>query len=228
MTMPAFIRSADENESLLYLDATRVYDEVQPYHPDSDNSRFRFPGRVPGEPGMWILIIGDMTIFTVIFCSFLSYRSQDPESFAAARTSLQIELGTLNTVVLLTSSLFVALGVSFFRLSMNRTSARMFATGIAFGAVFCFIKILEWYSHLGAGVKPQANMFYMFYFVITGLHFVHMIIGVVALVFAYRRLKNPSNNVNNQRLIIECGASYWHMVDLLWIVIFPLLYLAST
>ena len=71
-------------------------------------------------------------------------------------------------------------------------------------------------------------MFYMFYFVITGLHFVHMIIGVVALVFAYRRLKNPSNNVNNQRLIIECGASYWHMVDLLWIVIFPLLYLAST
>lgn len=183
----------------------------------------RFKGHIPGEAGVWVLILGDLLIFTAFFLTFMSYRSAEPDVFARSHAELNRGLGLANTILLVTSSLFVALGVHQARRECH-LAPRLFLGAMACGAGFVMIKILEYGEKIAAGITVTTNMFYMLYFAFTGGHLFHVLLGmgVLAYVTAVSGRKAP---VGGRMMVIESGASFWHLVDLLWIVLFSMLYL---
>lgn len=187
----------------------------------------RSPIRVPGEPGIWVFLLGDMTMFGVFFAAFLVQRGQDPGVFAHSREALTPAVGAVNTIVLLTSSLLVATAVRAHRLGQRARSRRLVAAAALCAATFAAIKVAEWVTKLHAGHDPGDDLFFTYYYLLTAVHFLHLLIGAVVLGYWHRLLGRPPRAEGEQR-IVECCASYWHMVDLLWIVLFPVLYLSAT
>ncbi|MFT3792243.1 MAG: cytochrome c oxidase subunit 3 [Rudaea sp.] len=184
----------------------------------------RRPAHVPGEAGVWLFIAGDLTLFSVLFVTFLHYRGAEHEVFAAGRARLDQTLGLLNTLLMLTSSWCVANAVRAARLRIADAPQRLFRIAIACGAVFGVVKGFEYTAKISAGITPETNDFFMLYFVYTGIHMLHVLIGmgVLAAMSGYVRSRGIEA-VNVQHL--ESGATFWHLVDLLWIVLFALLYL---
>jgi nitric oxide reductase NorE protein len=181
---------------------------------------------VPGEAGLWVFLLGDMTMFGAFFTAFLVQRGQDEATFAASREALTVPVGAINTIVLLTSSLLVALAVRAHREGARDRSRRLVAGAGAFGALFGVIKVAEWATKAADGHHPASDLFFTYYYLLTGVHFLHLLIGGVVLAFWYRRLGAAARE--NEPAVVEGCASYWHMVDLLWVVIFPVLYLSAT
>jgi nitric oxide reductase NorE protein len=179
-------------------------------------------GHVPGDSSMWFFVIGDLLIFGVYFVGYMYFRGQNRELFLAGQAQLNLDIGAINTVVLLTSSLFVALGVAATRAG-NRTDAlRRFWTALAFGAAFPVLKMFEWIPEISSGLTPGKNLFFMYYYVMTGMHLCHVALGLVIMCFIIRNMKvSAAPKIS----FIETGATYWHMVDVLWLVLFALLYL---
>jgi nitric oxide reductase NorE protein len=181
---------------------------------------------VPGEAGAWIFILGDMCVFAVFFTVYLAQRSHDAALFAQSQDTLNQNAGALNTILLLFSSLFVVLALRAVRLSSRRHLApRLILMALACGGGFVVVKAFEYHEKIAAGITPATNDFYMYYFVLTGLHLFHLIIGTAVLVVLWRFAKKSALS-RNQLAFFEGGACFWHMVDLLWIVLFPLLFLA--
>ncbi|MGQ0481840.1 MAG: cytochrome c oxidase subunit 3 [Pseudonocardia sp.] len=179
---------------------------------------------LPGEEGVWVLIFGDMLLFGVFFATFLFYRGRESELFTASQQTLSLDLGAINTLLLLSSSLVVVTGVRAIRHGARTLAPAMFAIAFACGAGFGFIKYLEYSDKIINGITPGTNNFYMYYFILTGLHMFHVLIGMGVLIFMYAQARKPE--MTTRRLgYIEGGACFWHMVDLLWIVLFPLIYL---
>jgi nitric oxide reductase NorE protein len=181
-------------------------------------------GHIPGEVGAWIFILGDMTIFGLLFGVYLDGRAADPGLFERSQQVLNRNFGVINTLLLLTSSLLVVVGVRAVRAGAPAIASRVFAGAIVCGLGFTLTKYLEWGHHLRHGHTPATNDFWMYYYVLTGLHFMHLVIGMGLLTALMRHCRRA---VQTGRFgLIEGGACFWHMVDLLWIVLFPLLYLA--
>ncbi|MGI9126346.1 MAG: cytochrome c oxidase subunit 3 [Mycobacterium sp.] len=180
---------------------------------------------VPGEPGLWVLIFGDMLVFTVLFGVYLTQRGGHRDLFAQSQDSLNRNLGAVNTLVLLTSSLLVVTAVHAQRADSSRhLSSRLMLGAFGVGSLFVVIKAVEYYEKISAGIVPSTNEFFMYYYVLTGLHLAHVLIGLVVLLVLSRLAANPDPSPR-QYGYIEGGGCFWHMVDLLWIVIFPLLFL---
>ena len=179
---------------------------------------------IPGELGLWILIFGDMTVFAVLFGVYLHQRSLAPALFAHSQNTLNRDFGALNTLFLLCSSLCVVFATRAVRGAQRRYAPRLVVAAMAFGLAFIVVKAFEYYDKIHAGLTPSTNKFYMYYFVLTGLHLAHLVFGLVVLgvLFALSRKKE---NTPGQLMFFEGGACFWHMVDLLWIVIFPLVFL---
>lgn len=179
---------------------------------------------IPGEAGLWVFILGDMCMFAMFFGVFVYERAGQEAVFNASRDTLNTTLGAVNTLVLLTSSLAVVLGVRALRAAKADVARRFFAGAFVCGLVFSFDKYLEWSHHVHEGLTPEKNEFYMLFFVFTGIHFLHLLIGMGVLVFLWRLAGRTRGAAADMRAL-EGGASYWHLVDLLWVVLFPLLYL---
>lgn len=180
---------------------------------------------VPGEPGIWVLLSGDLLIFTILFAVYLSRRAHDPALFATSQDHLNRTLGAVNTLILLTSSLFVALAVKALRDSRIRSlAAPLTVVGALTGGCFVVIKAIEYRQKLSAGITPGTNEFYMYYFVLTGLHLAHVIIGLVVLAVLSRLAAKPDPTPTRIGYF-EGGTCFWHLVDLLWLIIFPLVFL---
>ena len=179
---------------------------------------------VPGESGVWIFILGDMTMFAVVFATYLFYRGHETSLFERSQATLVPGYGVVNTLVLVISSLMVVLGMRAMRAQQARAATWMFVSAIGCGIVFSVSKVVEWSAKVGEGFTPATNNFYMLYFVLTGLHFFHLIVGIGVLAFLARTAR-LSTLSQSRFAAAEGGACYWHMVDLLWIVVFPLLYL---
>lgn len=180
---------------------------------------------VPGEPGIWVFIFGDLLLFAYIFLLYLHYRSRAPELFARWQLHLNTDVGVAYTLLLLTSSLFVVFALRRIRLGNNRTAPRLVLGAMGCGIAFAGIKVLEYYTKVHAGITPATNDFNLFYYVLTGLHLVHVAIGVGVLTFMWRLARRAPDLSPLQLHLAEGCACFWHMVDLLWLVIFPLLYL---
>ncbi|WP_068071771.1 cytochrome c oxidase subunit 3 [Novosphingobium lentum] len=181
-------------------------------------------GHVPGEPGVWVLILGDLMVFSTFFVMFAYYRGLDPATFAAGRQLLDVRLGLVNTLVLLTSSLLVAMAVH--RVRAERPGAPALLLGaMGCGLLFGAIKALEYSAKIQAGIGFGSSTFFMLYFAFTAIHLLHVLLGVGVLAFMRGVAARPGAA---QRMVaIESGATFWHLVDLLWIVLFALIYLVG-
>lgn len=180
---------------------------------------------VPGEEGIWVLIFGDMLLFGVFFATYLYYRGREPELFSTSQLTLNLDYGAFNTLLLLTSSLFVVVGIRALRNAVRGVAPAMFVGAFLCGAGFGLIKFLEYGAKISDGITPGTNTFYMYYFVLTGLHFFHVLVGMVVLAVMFVMSRKPELTARRFGYI-EGGACFWHMVDLLWIILFPLIYLA--
>lgn len=193
--------------------------------------------RAAAELGMWVFLATELMFFGPLFLGYAYGRWAFADSFAAASRHTDVVIGTANTVILLTSSLFMALGLRAAQLNRPRAArGALFITG-ALGAAFLALKGLEYYDEwrehlvpwLDFHFEPQyahgAALFYFLYFGMTGLHAVHLTIGIgVACVFAVRLRWRPAQHLSRQ---IEIGALYWHFVDGIWIFLYPILYLVE-
>jgi nitric oxide reductase NorE protein len=180
---------------------------------------------VPGEPGIWILIFGDMVVFTVLFAVYLNRRGHNEALFAQSQAALNRTLGALNTLVLLSSSMLIVLAALAFRSERWRhLAARLTITGAVVGSCFVVVKVFEYHEKVAAGLTPSTNEFFMYYFVLTGLHLAHVVIGLIVLTVLSRLARKPAPT-RTHIAFFEGGACFWHMVDLLWLVIFPLVFL---
>ena len=181
---------------------------------------------IPGEPGVWVFLFGDMLVFGVFFATFMYQRSLAPELFDESRRTLSIGIGLTNTLVLLTSSLLVVTAIRAIRLSQARSARWLFVGALGCGLAFVGFKAIEYTVLVNEGHTPNTNAFYLYYFILTGLHLFHVLIGIGVLVLlsiqAGRADLSPT-----AVSVVEGGACFWHLVDLLWIVLFPLLYLVS-
>jgi nitric oxide reductase NorE protein len=182
--------------------------------------------RVPGEQGTWVFLFGDMLVFAVFFATFMVERSKAPDVFDAARKTLHVNIGLVNTLVLLTSSLFVVAAIGAIRTGARSIAARALLVAIGCGVVFVALKVTEYVLLVGAGHTAGANHFYLYYFILTGLHLLHVCIGIGVLVLLFSQTRRTELSAT-RLAVIEGGACFWHLVDLLWIVLFPLLYLVS-
>ncbi|WP_293043046.1 cytochrome c oxidase subunit 3 [Mycobacterium sp.] len=182
---------------------------------------------VPGEAGTWIFIFGDMCVFALLFCVFLNARRFSPVAFAHDQAELNANLGAVNTVLLLASSLCVVLAVRAVRSGVHRTLApRFIAAAWACGVGFLIIKVIEYAEKISHGITPQSSDFFMYYFMLTGLHAFHVMVGLAVLIVLFT-LTRKSEISERQFAFFEGGACFWHMVDLLWIVLFPLIFLVQ-
>ena len=180
--------------------------------------------KVPGEAGVWVFIIGDLLMFSLLFGIFLFYRGQAPSVFLDAQTYLRQDLALINTVLLLTSSWFVVRGLSSVRSDSSIKARVYFKWAMVLGIGFVGLKWVEYAEKFSAGVTINTNDFYTYYFIVTIIHLVHLIIGLGVLWFLIGVTKKPEISEENIRTI-ECGGLYWHMVDLLWVAIVAIIYL---
>jgi nitric oxide reductase NorE protein len=181
---------------------------------------------VPGEPGIWALILTDLGIFTVYFIDFMREWNKGPGAFAAGHEAMDLTAGILNTFFLLTASLFVALGVQTLRQGRVDLTRRLFLGAGLFGAAFVANKYIEWSDKIKHGHTPQTDAFFQLYFIITGVHLLHVLIAMTLLWFMWRRTGQVvASPTPQQSRFVENCATYWHMVDLLWLGILALFYL---
>jgi len=178
---------------------------------------------VPGESGIWIMIFGDMMVFSLMFIAFMLGRRDQMALFAMSRLHLNQTYGLVNTFLMLSSSWCVASAVHAGRAGRRRTATLYLRLALGCGLGFCAVKFLEYGEKFRAGIAINSNDFFMYYFVFTGIHLLHVLIGMGVLIFMARV---AAVDVDAKRLgYLESGASFWHLVDLLWIALFALLYL---
>jgi nitric oxide reductase NorE protein len=182
--------------------------------------------RIPGESGTWVFLFGDMLVFGVFFVTFMVERAKAREVFDVARTSLHIGVGVTNTLVLLTSSLCVVVALGAIRAGAKSIATNAVCAAIGFGLIFIALKVFEYISLATSGHGPGANHFFLYYFILTGLHLFHVCIGIGVLTFVLMQTRRAELTANRMALV-EGGACFWHLVDLLWIFLFALLYLVS-
>jgi nitric oxide reductase NorE protein len=177
-----------------------------------------------GDEGIWFFIAGDLCLFTVIFLLYMTGRMHAPAAFGRSRETLHLGLGVVNTLVLITSSYFMARAVVASRNQFRAQVVRNLSLALGIGSIFAVVKVVEYGSLFKAGISPVTNDFFMYYFVLTGLHLLHYFGGMVALLVTLARARKDGLNAGYTRWIESVGV-YWHMVDLIWIFLFPMLYL---
>jgi nitric oxide reductase NorE protein len=182
------------------------------------------PRRLPGDRDVWIFIYAELFAFGLFFIAYMVYRSVRVDLFNASQLGLDRSLGALNTILLLTSSWAVVSAVRAASLGRMVAVPRYLAVGIALGLTFVVVKYFEYGAKLNAGITVTTDMFYMFYFCLTGIHLMHVVAGTIVLIVISLNARAGLYHTGNTTGI-EAGASYWHMVDLVWIFLFALLYL---
>ncbi len=179
---------------------------------------------LPGDFAIWIFIFAEMLAFGVLFVAYAFTRAKNVELFNESQLTLNRTLGAINTMVLITSSYFVVRGVSAIKQGLSKQCAHWLTGAFLLGAVFVSIKTVEFNAKFAADITMSTNNFYMFYLSLTFFHFMHVLMGMIILAViifkAHRGGYGTQDHVG-----VETGASFWHMVDFLWIILFPLIYI---
>lgn len=183
-------------------------------------------GHPPGDLAIWVFIFAELLVFAVFFAAYAFARAKNVALFNEMQGTLNRSTGALNTLFLITASWFVALAAAAIkedRPDASRRTARWLAAGIVCGAGFLVVKGAEYADKLAQGINLSTNTFYMFYLSLTFFHFMHVILGMVILVAIWLKTRRGGYSAGDHHGL-ETGASYWHMVDLVWIILFPLVY----
>jgi nitric oxide reductase NorE protein len=191
---------------------------ADPRHANSTSQR-RVP-YLPGDGAMWFFVLGDMIIFASYFVAFMIFRAHEVGAFAAAQQNLFLDMGVVNTLLLLFSSWVAARAVLAARAGDGQRTVRLLAATATCGAVFIVLKLFEWWLEVGAGHTFPSGTFMSFYYVLTGVHMLHVVMGLIILTVVIAHVR--ANTARPQ--VVEQATTYWHMVDLLWVIIFALLY----
>jgi nitric oxide reductase NorE protein len=182
--------------------------------------------RVPGESGTWVFLFGDMLVFGTFFATFMVERAKAPEIFGASRRTLHTSVGLTNTLVLLTSSLLVVVALGALRSGARHIARSAVVAAVMCGGIFVLLKVFEYHSLVTQGHGVGTNHFYLYYFILTGVHLFHVCVGLAVLTFLLTQTRR--HDISETRMaVVEGGACFWHLVDLLWVVLFPLLYLVA-
>lgn len=186
--------------------------------------------------GMWLFLLSEILLFGGLFLLYSIYRFKNPTDFHLAAGELDRVLGTVNTLILLTSSLTMALSISTLRKGNRYLSILFLTTTILLGAVFLLNKYVEWMGKLHHGLYPNSPyllgrskgevLFYGLYYSMTGLHGLHVLVGVVLLGIMWFWVRNGKIDGGNY-IRLENSGLYWHLVDIIWIFLFPLFYLIT-
>ncbi len=176
----------------------------------------------PGQRDMWYFIIFDACVFSCYLISYMLFRARNPEEFLAAQAHQSQGFGIFNTILLLTSSWFIARCVRCTRLGDLGGAKRCLMLAVLFGVSFMVSKSVEWTLAIREGFTLMHSLYFTYYYYITAYHMLHMVVGLVVLTYVYFNLIRPTNHLVES---VETGATYWHMVDLIWVFIFALLYL---
>jgi len=180
--------------------------------------------RLPGDLAMWFFILAELTVFAILFIGFAISEQLNTEMFTQGKAKLHQISGLINTLTLITSSYFVALALHKMQQGFGKQSARLLLIAKLIASVYIGVKIWEYLSLFEQGIDIETNTFFTLYFMITFFHLMHVLLGMVILVFV--ALKASKNEYNSSNISgFESGASYWHMVDMLWIILFPLIYI---
>ena len=177
--------------------------------------------RIPGEPDMWFFVFFESLIFASYFCVYLFFRAQDERAFLQAQSHLSLVLGVLATIILLTSSLVMALCVQQARAGRHLVAIRLVYVTAGLGLAFFALKTAEWVRLIHDGQTFTKNDFMQYYFFLTGMHGLHLLIGFVVLGILVYQLSDPQRRSQE---VVETCATYWHTVDLYWVMIFAMLY----
>jgi nitric oxide reductase NorE protein len=170
---------------------------------------------LPGELMMWVLIVSELLVFSAGLTAFMAVRLNDVQGFAEAQSLLNRPLAGLNTMVLVTSGFLAALGVRTIEDGALAKARMLFLLAGALGVVFLAIKVREYATDFAHGVGPDTHPFFMFYFLLTGFHAAHVAAGVLILGWLAARPRARA---------AEAGVAFWHMVDLVWVLLFPVVY----
>jgi nitric oxide reductase NorE protein len=179
--------------------------------------------RLPGDLAIWFFILAELLAFGLLFTVYAFARARNVDLFNDSQLGLNRMAGAINTVFLISASWFVARAVQETRQDRIAPAARRLGAGILCGGGFLIVKVFEYSEKFSAGISLSTNNFYMFYLSLTFFHFMHVVLGMVILSAVFLKLRRGaygSHDCNG----LESGAVYWHMVDLVWIVLFPLVY----
>ncbi len=186
--------------------------------------------------GMWLFLFTELLFFGGMFLLYAVFRSQYPAEFHAAAQEENLLLGSINTTVLLTSSLTIAVAIAAIRKGNKMLSLYMQAATIVFGICFLVIKYFEWSAKISMGIYPDSPallsqekgdiLFFSLYYVMTGIHGVHVLIGVIAIAIMFVYTQRGVIDRDNFAKLENTGL-YWHFVDIVWIYLFPLFYLIT-
>lgn len=178
--------------------------------------------RLPGDLAIWIFILAELTVFAALFLMFSVSKSMNVEMYAEGQATLHPFMGLINTLSLITSSFFVAKAVLFASQGRLDKTAQWIWMGIAISSIYIVTKLIEYQGLMALGYNLRTNIFYTLYFFITFFHFMHVLMGMVILIVVANKAKK--GGYDEDIVGVETGASYWHMVDMVWVVLFPLLY----
>ncbi|MGE5363697.1 MAG: cytochrome c oxidase subunit 3 [Bacteroidota bacterium] len=197
------------------------------------------PGHIHKDPfgakiGMWIFLLTELLLFGGMFVIYGMYRYMNSDAFHVAAEELNTTIGTINTLVLLTSSLTVAMSITAVRLGHKKFAVFLLSSTIFFAVVFLINKYFEWSEKFHHGIFPGSEellkrsngeiLFFGLYYVMTGIHGLHIIIGIVILsVMLILVIRNKITS--DDYIKLENSGLYWHLVDIIWIFLFPLFYL---
>jgi nitric oxide reductase NorE protein len=177
----------------------------------------------PGGILMWIIIFLELITFGMALVAFVYYGHQEPEVFHQSRLQLNTTFGAVNTVFLLTSGFFMATAVHQFKENNIAKSSFYFKLTMLGGLFFLILKSIEYYHKIESGISLETNMFFSFYWMLTAFHLIHVIMGMVILIWTnYGMTKKNSDTLIED---VEACAAFWHMCDLIWLLLFPVLYL---
>lgn len=171
---------------------------------------------LPGDPMMWVLVFSELVAFGLFLGAFIVARAIRPAVFASGQTELDLTLAGWNTIVLVASGWAAAKGAASARADDGRRARLWLLLAMALGGAFVAIKLVEYAHAIGGGIGFETSVFFMLYFLLTGFHLLHVVLGIVILAVVCRRA-DPVH--------VETGTVFWHMVDLVWIVMFPIVYL---
>jgi cytochrome c oxidase subunit 3 len=188
------------------------------------------------KTGMWLFLFTEMLLFGGLFIVYCVYRLRNADAFHMAARELSVPIGTINTVILLTSSTSIAMSITAIQKKNKKLSLVFISITLILGLAFLVNKYFEWGEHIKEHIYPGSAvlalrghgdvLFYGLYFFMTGLHALHIIVGLIFIsVIAISIIRNRINSENY--VLLENSGLYWHLVDLIWIFLFPLFYLIT-
>lgn len=179
--------------------------------------------RIPGNLAIWAAILAEMSEFAIMFVVYFLAKVHNPELFYEGPTKLNTLAGTINTLLMLTSSFFVVRAVLAMRDDSPKKSANWLWAAVICGALYLIIKVIEYQWNTAQGLETETNIFYGVYYYVTFNHFLHVGWGSAAILWVIFRINTGIYTKDEHEGLINI-ALYWHMIDLAWITIFPLLY----